>query len=62
MIERLKALAGTLRKNMIEVAVYCLISFGLPWIVYAYIDLKAAVSVFIVLQIVLGVLSLREGK
>jgi len=56
----IKAQAGTLRSNFTEVYTYCLISFGLPLVALVYLDWRAALSVFVVTQIAIGVFALRS--
>jgi len=57
----IKALAGIIRKSADEIALYLAISIGLPFIAYMYIDLRAALTVFIITQIALLALKVRLG-
>ena len=56
----LKAQAGTLRSNFTEVYTYCLISFGLPLVAFVYLDWKAALTTFVITQIAIGLLAVRN--
>jgi hypothetical protein len=60
MTQRIKTLAGKLKQNINEIYTLTLITLGLPFIVYLYFGLRASLSVFVVIQIVLGVLRERR--
>jgi hypothetical protein len=60
MLQRLKAQVGKVNFN--ELYTLALLALGLPYICYIYFSWKEAVSVFIVTQIAIGLLSLREPK
>lgn len=57
---RLKAQAGNVIGNLNELYVLALITIGLPAIFYIYFDWRAALTVFILTQIPLGLLRERE--
>jgi len=57
MLQRLKAQAGKINFN--EIYTLALASFGIPYIFYIYLDLRAAIASFIITQIVFGVLRER---
>ena len=61
-ITRLKAQAGKLKANITEVYTMVLITIGLPAIAYIYIDWKAAVTVCILAQLVIGILAIRSSN
>lgn len=54
---RLKALAGKVRFS--ELYTLAVISFGIPYVVYLYADLRAAIATFIASQVILGIVNLK---
>lgn len=59
MKDKIKAQAGKIIKNLKEIYLALLVVVGLPLIVLAYVDLKAAISLSVLLQISLLYLSLK---
>jgi len=57
----IKGQAAKLRDNFIEVYAYIFVSFGLPTVFYIYADLRAAVTAFIVIQAIIGILAMLRG-
>jgi hypothetical protein len=58
MLNRLKALAGKVLTN--EVYTLLLITVGVPYVTYIWFGAKAAVTVFVLTQITLGIIRERE--
>lgn len=54
----IKAQAGKVRENALEIYAYIFVSFGLPLIAYIYIDWKASLTTFIIIQAIIGVLAI----
>jgi len=54
----IKAQAGKVRDNALEIYAYIFISFGIPVIVYLYTDWKAALSTFIGIQALIGLFAI----
>ena len=53
----IKAQAGKVKDNALEIYAYIFISFGIPAILFIYIDWRAAVSSFIIIQAIIGALA-----
>lgn len=50
---RLKAHAGKLMANLSDLYLLALLVIGLPYVVFLYADIRAALAVFVVSQILL---------
>lgn len=59
MQQKLIALAGTIRTNVIEIILALLLLVGLPVVAYLYVDLRLALTVFIVFSIALCLLAIK---
>jgi len=57
----IKAQAGKVKENALEIYAYLFVCFGLPLIALIYIDWRAALTVFILLQATIGVLAIVRG-
>lgn len=62
LLTSLKALAGKLTENFIERWTIALIVVGLPAIAYIYGDWRAAIVAFVIPQIIIGYLVIRNTK
>lgn len=56
-----KRLTNKVRADLLEYYTHALIIVGLPVVALVYADWRLALSVFITVQIVIGVLALRGG-
>lgn len=61
-ILNIKALAGAIKTNGAEIALYLFIAIGLPVVAWLYVNTKLAATVFILVHIPMLYLSLRYGK
>lgn len=61
-LRTVKAQAGRIKANGVEVYTTLLIVAGLPFIAYIYAGWKPAVTVTIIVQTALGMVSLRGAK
>lgn len=59
-VAALKAQVGKLVANLNEIYTVTLISLGIPGLFWLYIDWRAALASFIVLQIALGIVRARQ--
>lgn len=59
---RTKALAGAVKENGIEIYTFLLLALGVPAVAYVYYDWRAALAVFVVSQIGIGFLALRNDR
>jgi hypothetical protein len=62
LIANLKAQAGKLRENWTEAYTFLLIAVGLPAVAYVYLDWRAALTAFVIPQIVIGFLALKGSN
>lgn len=60
MIQNIKLQAIKIKNSLNELYTLALITVGLPAIFYIYIDWKAALTVFVVTQIALGIVRERN--
>lgn len=51
-----------IKENIIEYYTLVLLVLGLPLVAFVYLDWRAALAVFVLVQIVLGLLVVRRDK